>query len=83
MRIVLITDFAYYPTAASVRRVAASIADAPADWIRPGVTPAIVAFDILRESGVQPSRMPKDEFDSLLADFAYLSADDVDDIRDL
>lgn len=84
MRIVLLTDpvETVYPTVASIRRVAASMADAPADWIKPGVTPTIVAFDILRESGVQPSAMPKEDFDCLLADFAYRSCDDVDDIRE-
>ena len=84
MRIVLLTDpvETVYPTVASIRRVVAAMADAPADWIKSGVTPTIVAFDILRESGVQPSAMPKDDFDSLLADFAYLSCDEVDDIRE-
>jgi len=69
-------------TPASVRRVALALADAPAGWLRPGITPESVATDILAESRVQPSRMPKDDFDCLLADFAYLSYDDADDIRE-
>lgn len=81
-RRVTVYESTVVPTVASIRRVEAALVDAPAGWLRPGITPESVATDILAESRVQPSRMPKEDFDCLLADFAYLSCDDVDDIRD-
>ena len=58
------------PSAASIRRVAEYIADTPGELLRPGITATAVAQDILRETGVQPSRLRKDDFDCAFADAA-------------
>mgnify|MGYP006290334067 CR=1 FL=1 len=70
------------PSPASVRRVAAAIADVPADWIRPGVTAAEIAAEMLEDTGVQPTRMSKDDFDCAFADAAAATLNAADDIRD-
>ncbi len=84
MRIVCVVENSTprIPSPASIRRVAAAMADVPAGWLRPGITAAEVAAEMLQDSGTQPSRMSKDDFDCAFSDTAAATLDDVDDIRE-
>ena len=58
------------PSLASVRRVADALAETPVESLRRGITAATVAQEILDETGTQPSRLAKDDFDCAFADAA-------------
>lgn len=58
------------PTIASIRRVAEYIADTPGELLRPGITAESVAAAIRLDTGRQPSRLRKEEFDCAFADAA-------------
>lgn len=84
MRIVCVVEnsTARLPSPVSIRRVAAAMADAPAGWLRPGITAAEIAQQIDDLYNTSTYCLRKDLFDCAFADFAYLSCDDVDDIRE-
>jgi len=58
------------PSPASVRRVAEYIADTPEELLRPGITPESIAAAIRLDTGREPSRLRKEEFDCAFADAA-------------
>ena len=58
------------PSRASVRRVADALAETPVEFLRRGITAATVAQEILDETGTQPSRLAKDDFDCAFVDAA-------------
>jgi len=60
------------PSAASIRRVAEYIADTPGELLRPGITAESVAAAIRLETGREPSRLRKEDFDCAFADAATL-----------
>jgi hypothetical protein len=58
------------PSRASVRRVAEYIADTPGELLRPGITAESVAAAIRLDTGREPSRLRKEDFDCAFADAA-------------
>lgn len=66
----------------SIVRVEDAMANSPAGYLRPGITAAEIAQQIDDLYNTSTYCLRRDLFEGAFEEFAYLSVDDVDDIRD-